>query len=93
MYIEKSQFGTTADGTIADLFTLSNDSGFTASITNYGGILTSVKMPDKHGNLDEITLGFNSLTGYLEGHPYYGAIVGRYANRIAGGQFTLYGKK
>ena len=93
MNIEKTQFGTTADGSIADLFTLRNDSGFSASITNYGGILTSVKMPDKHGTVEEITLGFESLAGYLEGHPYFGATVGRFANRIAGGEFTLDGRK
>ena len=93
MNIEKTQFGTTENGSIADLFTLRNDSGFSASITTYGGILTSVKMPDKHGTVEEITLGFDSLAGYLEGHPYFGATVGRFANRIAGGEFTLEGKK
>ena len=92
MTIEKVQFGTLEDGRIADLFTLQNGSGFSASITNFGGILTSVKMPDKHGKIEEITLGFEYLQDYLGEHPYFGAIIGRFANRIAGGSFTLEGK-
>jgi len=92
MNIEKLQFGTAGENRIADLFILKNDSGFSASVTTYGGILTSVKMPDKRGSIDEITLGFNNLQGYLSDHPYFGAIVGRFANRIAGGKFTLDGK-
>ncbi len=93
MTIEKVPFGTLEDGKIADLFTLRNDSGFSAGITNFGGILTSVKMPDKHGNIEEITLGFDHLHEYLGEHPYFGALIGRFANRIAGGSFTLGGKE
>ena len=60
-------------------------------ITNYGGIITVIRVPDKNGKIDDVTLGFNTLAEYLDGHPFFGSIVGRFGNRIAGGRFTLDG--
>jgi aldose 1-epimerase len=74
------------------LFTLSNQKGITIKITNYGGIITHIIVPDKNGKMGDIALGYDSLKGYLEATPYFGAIVGRYANRIAKGRFVLDGK-
>lgn len=73
------------------LYTLTNGHGLKVEISNYGGTVTSIKAPDKNGNFEEITLGFDSLNQYLRTHPYFGALVGRYGNRIAKGQFTLDG--
>ncbi|MGH6609689.1 MAG: aldose epimerase family protein, partial [Burkholderiaceae bacterium] len=72
-----------------ELFTLTNDSGAEIRVTNYGGIITSIKVPDRDGKLGDVTLGYDSLDGYLKNSPYFGAIVGRYANRIGNAQFTL----
>ncbi|WP_186749873.1 aldose epimerase family protein [Spirosoma utsteinense] len=90
--IEKSAFGTLADGRPADLYTLRNEAGMTARITNYGGILVSMTAPDKAGTFENVTLGFDSLAAYEKGSPFFGALVGRYGNRIAKGKFTLDGK-
>ncbi len=73
------------------LYTLRNSKGVEASITNYGAILVSLKVPDRNGNLADVVLGFDSLDGYLGEHPYFGAVIGRYGNRIAGGRFVLDG--
>lgn len=89
--IMKQEFGT-ADGKPAYLFTLKNRNGLTFKITNYGGIITSILVPDKNGKFGDIALGYDSLKGYLAATPYFGAMVGRYANRIAKGRFTLDGK-
>lgn len=91
MEIVKEPFGTTPEGLEVDLFTLKNSNGMVAKITNYGGILTSLLVPDKEGNPEDIVLGFDNLQTYLDGHPYFGAIVGRYGNRIAKGKFTVDG--
>lgn len=91
MTITSRRFGTTYDDREVVLYTLSNGQGMTAKITNYGGILTELLVPDRNGMPGDIVLGFDSLEPYLEDHPYFGAIVGRYANRIAKGQFTLDG--
>jgi len=72
-------------------FTLTNAHGVEVKVITYGGIITSIRTPDRSGHLDDIVLGFDSLAGYLKDSPYFGAIVGRYANRIANGQFTLDG--
>ena len=85
-------FGTTPEGVEVRLYTLRNAHGMRATITNYGGIVTSLVVPDRTGRPGDIVLGFDSLEGYLRGSPYFGAIVGRYANRIAGARFTLDGK-
>ena len=90
--ITKEPFGQTAEGTAVDLYTLSNGSGLTAKITNYGGIVTSLVTPDREGTPGDVVLGFTSLDGYLAEHPYFGALIGRYGNRIAKGKFTLDGQ-
>jgi aldose 1-epimerase len=84
-------YGKTAAGEEIALFTLVNAKGMEAKIINYGGILTSLQVPDRAGKLDDVVLGFDSFEGYLKEHPYFGAIVGRYGNRIAKGKFTLGG--
>jgi len=89
--VTKETFGKTAEGESVDLYTLRNAHGVEAKITNYGGIVTSLKVPDRSGKFDDIVLGFNDLDSYLKGHPYFGAIIGRYGNRIAKGRFTLNG--
>ena len=89
--VEKSFFGMTAEGDSAMLYTLKNERDITVTITNYGGIITGIYVPDKNGKTANIVLGFDHLEPYLEGHPYFGALVGRYANRIAGAAFTLDG--
>jgi aldose 1-epimerase len=89
--LRRTPFGTTADGQPAELFTLTNAHGIEVRLTNYGGIITSLKTPDRSGRFDDIVLGYDSLNGYLHSSPYFGAIVGRYGNRIAKGRFTLDG--
>jgi aldose 1-epimerase len=74
------------------LYTLKNKNGIVVKISNYGGIITSILVPDKKGRMGDIVLGYDSLKGYLTATPYFGAIVGRYANRIAKGKFKLGGK-
>jgi aldose 1-epimerase len=84
-------FGQTPEGEEVSLYTLTNAKGLRARITNYGAILVSLAVPDRHGKLDDITLGFDNLDGYLGPHPYFGATVGRYANRIGNARFVLDG--
>ena len=79
------------EGTSVDLYTLTNSSGMEVSITNYGGTIVSLKVPDRDGTLADIVLGFDDLDGYLGDHPYFGATIGRYANRIGNACFTLDG--
>lgn len=90
--ISKSAWGTMPDGKAIDLYTLTNKNGLEAKITNYGGIVVSLKTPDKNGKMEDIVLGFDSLDEYVKSSPYFGCIVGRYGNRIAKGQFELQGK-
>jgi aldose 1-epimerase len=90
--ITKTAFGTMPDGTQIDLYTMTTPKGVSASITNYGGIVVSLKTPDKAGKSGDIVLGFDDLKGYLQDEPYFGALIGRYANRIAKAKFTLDGK-
>lgn len=87
--IVESHFGTMEDGTKISLFTLTNSNGVEAKIITYGGIITSLKTKDKDGNLGDIVLGFNELEPYLQGTPYFGALIGRYGNRIAEGRFNI----
>jgi len=75
-----------------NLFTMKNNHGTEIKITNYGGIITSIKVKDKNSNFTDIVLGFNTLDEYLKEHPYFGALIGRYGNRIAGAEFELNGK-
>jgi aldose 1-epimerase len=90
--ITKQPFGVTPDGKPVDLFTLRNSKGAEARIMTYGGIVVSLKMPDKNGNFGDVVLGCDNLGGYLTPTPYFGALIGRYGNRIAKGKFTLDGK-
>jgi aldose 1-epimerase len=90
--IRKEPFGALPDGSRIDLYTLTNPSGMEARIMTYGGIIVSLRVPDKTGRLDDVVLGYDSLQQYLQDSPYFGCIVGRYANRIANGTFTLDGK-
>jgi aldose 1-epimerase len=90
--VSKAVFGKTPDGQDVDVFTLTNAQGIEARIITYGGILISLRVPDRAGKLDDIVLGYNDLGGYLKSTPYFGAIIGRYGNRIAKGRFTLDGK-
>lgn len=89
MIVNTAKFGNLPDGREVNLFTFETPNGLNISITNYGGIVTSIKAPDKHGVSEEITAGFDSLDQYIKGHPHFGVIVGRFANRIAKGKFTL----
>ena len=85
----KSSFGKLANGKPVDLFTLTNKRGMVCKVTNYGTIITELHVPDRNGALGDVVLGFDNLTEYLRGHPYFGCTVGRFANRIAHGRFTL----
>ena len=89
--ISKEAFGKLPDGQTADLYTLTNGNGMTVNITNYGGIITKITAPDKKGEFADVVLGFDSLAPYVSGHPFFGALVGRYGNRIAKGKFKLNG--
>ncbi len=90
MGIERSSFGKTKNGTEVFLFILKNQNNVSVSITNYGGIITSIKVPDKNGNISDIVLGYDHFDGYIiNNSPYFGALIGRYANRIAKGKFSL----
>ena len=95
--ITKADFGITPDGKPVEIYTLKNDAGAEARIMTYGGIVQSLKMPDKNGTLADVVLGFDTLDGYtsasyLKGCPYFGALIGRYGNRIGGAKFTLEGQ-
>ena len=89
--ITRQPFGSLPSGETADLYTLVNARGAQAQITNYGGILVSLRVPDSRGALDDVVLGYDDLGGYLANKPYFGATVGRYANRIANARFALEG--
>ncbi|MBC8101292.1 MAG: galactose mutarotase [Cytophagales bacterium] len=90
--VKQKAFGKLPDGTAVTLYTLTNASGAQVAIMNYGGTVVSLKVPDRKGKMDDITLGFDSIAGYLkESNPYFGALIGRYGNRIASGKFTLDG--
>ena len=83
MAIDKKPFGKTPDGKAVTLYTLTNDSGNTVDLTDYGAIVVSINVPDKNGKKTNVTAGFPNLDGYLQRHPYFGATVGRFCNRIA----------
>lgn len=95
--ITKQDFGSTPDGTPVEIYTLQNGRGAEAHIMTYGGIVQKLVMPDKNGKLADIVLGFDSLDGYTKDSyvsacPYFGALIGRYGNRIGGATFTLEGQ-
>ena len=88
----RKTFGTMATGETVELFTLRNGKGVTATIMGWGGIVVSLTAPDREGRFADIVLGFDTLEPYLKTHPYFGALVGRYGNRIAKGEFRLDGQ-
>lgn len=90
--VTRSDFGTMPDGRAVELFTLTNARGMEVAVATYGATIVLLKVPDRDGQLDDVVLGYPTLDGYLEASPYFGSIVGRYGNRIAGGRFTLDGK-
>lgn len=89
--IKKSSYGNTPDGTPVDLYALKNDNGMEVNIITYGGRITKLSVPDKEGNSSNVVLNFDSLDQYLKNNPFFGALVGRYGNRIAGAKFSLDG--
>lgn len=89
--IEKRSYGTTSDGLAVDEYTLTNNKGMEVKIITFGGIITSIKFPDRKGKMANVALGFDNLQDYETKNPYFGCITGRYANRIAKGMFTLDG--
>jgi aldose 1-epimerase len=90
--IHKKDFGTTPGGEQVELYTLRNGNGMEVEIITYGGRITSLTAPDKDGNFENVVLGFNNLENYTADNPYFGALIGRYGNRIAQGEFTLDGE-
>ena len=91
--IEKKEYGTTPAGQKVDVYTLKNQKGMEVNIMTYGGIITSLKVPNKAGVSEEVVIGFNNLEQYTKDNPYFGALIGRFGNRIANGKFTLDGKE
>ena len=88
---QRESFGKTPDGKNVDVYTLTNRLNAEARITNYGGTLVSLKVPDRAGRFADVVLGFDSMEGYLSGNFYVNSLIGRYGNRIANGRFTLNG--
>jgi len=91
--VRKQSFGKTGDGRPVDLYTLTNSQGMEVRAMTYGGIIVSLRVPDKTGKFDDVVLGHDTLDGYLVNPPYFGVIVGRYANRIGNATFSLDGVK
>jgi aldose 1-epimerase len=89
--ISKQPFGS-VDGKPVELYTLKNSKGAEARIMTYGGIVQSLKVADKNGNFDDVVLGYDDVAGYVKETPYFGALIGRYGNRIGGAKFTLEGQ-
>lgn len=90
--VTRASWGTMPDGTAVDAFTLTNANGVALRAITYGGIIQSLRVPDRAGKFDDVVLGFPTLEGYLGEHPFFGAIIGRYGNRIARARFTLDGR-
>ena len=91
--MKPSTFGVLADGREVLEYTIANSAGMSARIINYGATIRSLSVPDRDGNIEDVVLGYDSLQGYVNGSEYFGAVVGRYGNRIAKGQFTLDGQQ
>jgi aldose 1-epimerase len=87
--LKKESFGKLPDGTEVDSYTLTNKNGVEVKITNYGATVTSIKVPDRNGKMDDVALGYDSIDGYLAKNPHLGSLAGRYANRIGKGEFKL----
>ncbi|WPO00321.1 aldose epimerase family protein [Pseudomonas sp. MUP55] len=90
---EQKPFGKTNDGTAVEQYVLRNSHGMQATVITYGGVLQSLKVPDKHGKVDDVVLGFDDVQGYQAGTAFFGATIGRFGNRLAGGAFELDGKR
>ncbi|MDT0676855.1 aldose epimerase family protein [Autumnicola musiva] len=91
--IDKSDYGTTPNGENVEMYTLTNNNGMEVKIITYGGRITSLTAPDKNGEYQDVVLGFDSLEQYTKDNPYFGALIGRYGNRIAQGKFSLDGEQ
>ncbi|MEI6278775.1 MAG: aldose epimerase family protein [Verrucomicrobiae bacterium] len=91
--ISVQPFGKTPGGKTVDIYTLRNAKGAEARITNYGGIVVSLKVPDRKGRMEDVVLGYDHLKDYIKANPYFGALIGRYGNRIRKGKFELDGKR
>jgi aldose 1-epimerase len=91
--IQKKDFGATSEGEKVDLYILRNAQGMEVEIITYGGRITAIKAPDKNGKYENVVLGFDSISQYVSDNPFFGALIGRYGNRIAKGEFSLDGKK
>jgi aldose 1-epimerase len=91
--VTRAPFGRMPDGTAVEVYTLTNPGGTQVKAITYGAIIQAIRVPDKAGRMGDVTLGYDSLEGYLTTSPYFGAVVGRYANRIAQGRFTLGGRR
>ena len=91
--VTRAPYGTMPDGTAVEAFTLTNTNGVRLTAITYGGIITELHVPDRTGAMGDIVLGFDKLDGYLKDHPFFGAIIGRYGNRIGKATFTLDGQK
>jgi aldose 1-epimerase len=89
--IARAAFGTTPDGDAVETFTLRNQNGLEMRVISLGGIITHLRTPDRTGTMADIVLGFDALDGYLKDHPFFGAVIGRYGNRIANARFTIDG--
>ena len=91
--ITETDWGKTKDGTPVKLFTMKNDKGLTVKITNFGGRIVQILAPDRNGQFGDVVLGFDSLSRYdSPDHSYFGALIGRYGNRISEGEFSIDGK-
>ena len=89
--ITEELFGNLSDGTPVSLYTMRNSGGVVMKVMNYGGIIVSLEVPDRNGKLVDVVLGYDSLQAYEKRNPFFGALVGRYGNRIAYGSFVLTG--
>lgn len=90
-FLEKDLFGVTQDGVEIDRYTLTNARGMRLQVITYGGIITSLEVPDRQGNFQDVVLGYDQLIDYEQKNPFFGALIGRFGNRIANGKFTLEG--
>ena len=91
--IEERYYGQTPERDTVTSYTLTNNQGMTMEVIDYGGIIVSLTAPDREGNYEDVVLGFDSLQPYIERNPFFGALVGRYGNRIAKGKFSLDSKE
>lgn len=91
--VSREAFGTTPEGEAVDVFTIRNKNGLELEVITYGGIIRTLRVPDSNGEFEDVVLGYDNLEGYVQNNPYFGAIIGRYGNRIARGKFSLDGQE